>query len=240
MRSFAHQFIILIICFTSKLQAHERLAIFYPTSQETREIQKVLGNDQALQGIAMSAFAKLDDLSYALESEEFHFAILPSVTPRYLPAFEPLLQFTVNNSSTFRYSVISINTKWDKSRLSEGIAGIVDEVGRKNIKLHVDALMAGKRFKRIKQVGKLIDLFPLLSLGNVDYILIAPRDLEELKKEFATKTYKIVDTIETNYPVLCVKSGYDTRNVGRFERMSQTSLKALGFDGIIKISKQPR
>lgn len=224
-------------CLTARLMANERLAIFYPTVQETREIQKVLGSDDALHGVSTSAFAKFDDFTFALEAENFQFAILPSVTPRFLPEFEPLLQFTVSNSRTFKYSVISIDSKWDKSRLSEGIAGIVDEVGRKNIKFHVEGLMAGKRFKRIKKVGKLVDLFPLLSLGNVDYILIAPGDLDSLKKDFATKTYKIVDTIDVNYPVLCAKKGYDARSAERFEKMSKATLKALGFDGITRISK---
>ena len=159
------------------------------------------------------------------------------MTARYIAGFEPIFQFTLNDKKSFKYSVISIESKWDSTKLNEGSVGIVDEVGRKNIKPYMEEIMAGKKFKRIKQVGKVADLFPLLSLGNVNYIIIAPHDLDILKREFATKTYKIVDTIDINYPVLSIKTSYDVKKAEKFEKISKIALKTLGFDGIIKLAK---
>ncbi|MDQ3235283.1 MAG: hypothetical protein M3Q07_26025 [Pseudobdellovibrionaceae bacterium] len=222
---------------TSPLAAAERIAIYYPTTHEVRDIQKTLGGDPALSGITANAFARFEDFTFSLGSDPYEFAILPSVLPRYLPEFEPVFQFTLGSAKSFKYSIISIDSKWDKSKLATGVGGMVDEVGRKNIKLYVESLMAGQKFKRIKQVGKVIDLFPMLSLGNVDYIVISPRDLEHLKKEFTTRTYKVVDTIEVDYPVLCIKNGYDKKKAQKFERISKATLSALGFDGIVEIEK---
>lgn len=218
--------------FEASSAASAKLGIFYPTTLQAKDIEKAFEKDPINKNLKVVAFGNFEDFQTSVDAEAMDFAIVPSVYLKYYSQFQPIFQMTAAGKTTFKYLLVSLDPSWNKDRIGQGTAGIVNTIGRDKTKALVDELMANKTFKRIKQVSKVADLFPLLALGNANYALFSPQDLEKVLKDFTSKPVHVLETIEVAYPVVCIKKGKSSPLASQLGKLRPETLKVFGMDGM--------
>jgi hypothetical protein len=149
----------------------------------------------------------------------------------YHPAYRKVGQFQINNKNTMRYALISLSKKWNVSRLSEARVGIVDEVGRRNVKAQVKKLFSahGKRHKR---AGAPAELVPMLVLDVIDVAVIREDHLQNMKQVFKIEFQQIALSTEQELPVLCISKDSPI-NVVQLLNIPKAVLQEMGFSALI-------
>lgn len=173
----------------------------------------------------------------SIDSEDVNFVIVPSAYVKYYENYTPIYQLTAEGKSKFQYVIVSLEAAWDQSKIAEGTAGVINTIGRDKTKFLVEELLASKKFKRVKQVSKLPDLYPLLALGNAQYAIFAPRDLEQVKEEFSSKPIQVVKTIEVPYPLVCIKKNSNAKAAEIFTKIKAETFRSIGMDGVKALDK---
>jgi len=219
------------------LIAEEKLGIFYPSVKSPKEVQKSFADDEALKDLKVMAFGTFEDFQTAVTSDDITFALVPSAYIRYFDDFEALFQLTLDGKQGFQEIVVSLDPAWNEEKLSQGIVGVINTVGRDKNRKMVDDLLGGKGFKRLKQVSKIADLYPLLALGNAQYAIFSPYDLELVKTEFASQPIQVLRTTEILHPLIAVRKTKKGRGKDFFLKLSPATLKTLGVNGIKSYSK---
>ncbi|HYX33516.1 MAG: hypothetical protein M3Q07_13280 [Pseudobdellovibrionaceae bacterium] len=219
------------------VKAEETLGIFYPSVKQPKDVQKAFADDAALKNVKVLAFGSFEDFQTAVTSENITFALVPSAYIRYFDDFEGLYQLTLDGKSTFQDVVVTLDPAWNEARLDQGIVGAINVIGREKTRKMVEDLLAGKSFKRLKQVSKIADLYPLLALGNAQYAIFSPHDLDMVKAEFASKPIQVFRTGDVLHPLITVRKTKKSKNGDFFLKLSPSTLKTLGVNGIKSFSK---
>ena len=157
--------------------------------------------------------------------------IAPSEYLDYNKKYKGAAQFQMKGKTSFKYDVVSISKDWDASKIEKGSVGVVQVLGRKETKKQLKALV-GKKFKKIKRVTKIEDLFPLLALENANYILISPHAYQAVKDKFRADINYIKKSKDVGFPVIAVAAGASAKDL---HKINKNTLKALGFDGVNKL-----
>jgi hypothetical protein len=228
---------LLLFLWALPLKAEEKLGIYYPTVKAPKDVQRSFAEDPALKDLKVLAFGTFEDFQTAVVSDDITFALVPSAYIRYFDDFEALYQLTLDGQASFQEIVVSLDPAWNEQKLSEGIVGTINTVGRDKTRKMVEDRLSGRNFKRLKQVSKIADLYPLLALGNAQYAIFSPHDLDLVKKEFASKPIQVLRTAEVLHPVIAVRKDRKGRNSGFFLKLSPTTLKALGVNGVKSFGK---
>jgi hypothetical protein len=232
------RFIFLLLCLWAlPLKAEEKLGIYYPTVKPAKDVQKAFADDPALKNLKVLAFGTFEDFQTSVVSDDITFALVPSAYIRYFDDFEALYQLTLDGQASFQEVVVSLDPAWNEEKLSQGIVGAINTIGRDKTRKMVDDRLNGRSFKRLKQVSKIADLYPLLALGNAQYAIFSPHDLDLVKKEFASKPIQVLRTAEVLHPIIAVRKSRKGRSSNFFLKLSPTTLKTLGVNGIKTFSK---
>lgn len=219
------------------LYAEEKLGIYYPTVKAPKDVQRAFADDPALKDLKILAFGTFEDFQTAVISDDVTFALVPSAYIRYFEDFEPLYQLTLDGQASFQEVVVSLDPAWNEQKLSEGIVGTINVVGRDKTRKMVEDRLNGRSFKRLKQVSKITDLYPLLALGNAHYAIFAPHDLDLVKKEFSSKPIQVMRTAEVLHPIIAVRKDRKGKSGSFFLKLSPATLKSIGVNGIKGFSK---
>lgn len=217
--------------------AKETLGVFLATEISPNQLERVLKKDKALQDFDIKVYSQIKDFTIANEVDPFDFVILPSVFFKFNKNFQASYQFTYKGEKTFRYHVLSLEKEWTVQRMQEGTVGLIEEVERQHSKILVQEILEGKYFKRMKQVSRVQDLYPMLALGNSNYILISPNVWEGVQKTISAQPIMIIKTLELNYPQL----GYASQKkdlaakVKDLAKLSKDSIETLGFSALEQI-----
>lgn len=228
---------LLLFLWALPLKAEEKLGIYYPTVKPPKDVQRSFAEESALKDLKVLAFGSFEDFQTAVVSDDITFALVPSAYIRYFNDFEALYQLTLDGQASFQEIVVSLDPAWNEQKLSEGIVGTINTVGRDKTRKMVEDRLNGRSFKRLKQVSKIADLYPLLALGNAQYAIFSPHDLDLVKKEFASKPIQVLRTAEVLHPVIAVRKDRKGRNSSFFLKLSPTTLKALGVNGVKSFGK---
>ncbi len=215
-----------------QLKAEEKLGIFYPSVKPSKEVQKTFAEDAALKDIKVLAFASFEDFQTAVTSEDITYALVPSAYFQYFSEFEAIYQLTQDGQASFRNIVVSLDPSWNEEKFSQGIVGAINTVGRDKTKTMVEEICAGKKVKRVKQVSKIADLYPLLALGNAQYAIFSPHDLELVKSEFASKPIQAFRTSEVQLPLIGIRKTKKGHSADFFLKLNPTTLRLLGVNGV--------
>jgi hypothetical protein len=219
------------------LEAADKFGIFYPSVNPPKEVQKAFGDDPALKNLKVLAFGTFDDFQTAITTEDITFALVPSAYIRYFDDFEAAWQLTLEGKTTFQEVVVSLDPAWNEAKLGQGIVGVINTVGRDKTRTMVNDLLGGRSFKRLKQVSKIADLYPLLALGNAQYAIFSPHNLDLVKAEFSSKPIQVLRTAEVLHPVIAIRKSRKGGEGTNFLKISPKTLKTLGVDGIKNFSK---
>ncbi len=215
--------------------AEKRLAVFIPLSASPREVEKKLRADPVLDGIEPMVFAKFDDFLDIQQKKPFDYAILPSFYSQYYSDFKPLFRFRSGSSETFHYLILSIEKQWTAEKLTEGTLGIVDELGRENMKKYVSSVVKKADLKKLKRVTKYDDIFPLLAMGNADYTMIPENLMDYLKQKYKSNLIEVSRSEAIPNPILFVQVKTGEDKSPPFERLGSQTLKVLGFDHLVQL-----
>ena len=207
------------------------IGVFFPTFKNTKSIEKAIKDDKATSGNKTFAFAKFTEFNSKVNEGSFDIVIAPSSFPSINKSCKSPLQITKKGKSSFRYKLIAVDKKWNKGNIATGSVGIVDELGRRAMKKYVKDITSIK-FKKIKRVTKPEDLFPLMSLGNADFVLIRPENLAESKQQFKIDTFEIMESKPVNYPIICELKKNPKNSVGNLKKLSAETLKTMGFSAV--------
>jgi hypothetical protein len=213
-------------------KAEDRLGIYYPTVKSPKDVQKAFADDPALNHLKVLAFGNFEDFQTAVASDDITFALVPSAYIRYFDDFEALYQLTLDGQAGFQEVVVSLDPAWNEGKLSQGIVGTINMIGRDKTRKRVEDLLNGRSFKRLKQVSKVADLYPLLALGNAQYAIFPPHDLDLVKKEFSSKPIQVLRTAEVLHPVIAIRKARKGRSSAFFLKLSPSTLKSVGVNGI--------
>ncbi len=225
--------LVLGLTFSASLaRAEEKIAIFFPSVAQPKDIQKSFEGDPSTKNFKVMAFGNFEDFQTAMTNEDVGFVVVPSSYTKYYQDVTPIYQLTSDGKTSFRFLVVSLAPEWNQDKISEGTAGVVNMIGREKTKFLVEELIENKKFKRIKQVSKISDLYPLLALGNAQYAIFSPQDLEAVKAEFTSKPIQVVKTIEISYPVIGVVKSKKPKHGEDLAKLKAATLKVLGMDGI--------
>ncbi|WP_141736656.1 hypothetical protein [Oligoflexus tunisiensis] len=219
------------------VEATDKLGIFYPSVKSPKEVQKAFGDDPALKHLKVLAFGTFEDFQTAVTTEDITFALVPSAYIRYFDDFEAAWQLTLDGKATFQEVVVSLDPTWNEAKLGQGIVGVINTVGRDKTRKMVNDLLGGRSFKRLKQVSKIADLYPLLALGNAQYAIFSPHNLDLVKAEFASKPIQVLRTAEVLHPLIAVRKSRKGREGNHFLKLSSRTLETLGVDGVKNFSK---
>ncbi len=231
---------LLIFCFATQALAEKRMAVFLPLSVSPRELEKTLKNDPVLQGIEPTVFVKFDDFIEATQQKPFDFAILPSFYEQYYSDYQALYRFKKGGAESFRYLILSLEKQWTLDKINEGTVGIVDEFGRENMKKYISTIVKNKDIKKLKRVTKYDDIFPLLAMGNADYTMIPQGMMDYLKDKYKSNPIEVAKSEEVQNPVIYGRKQLTDSAVPDFSKLSQSTFKAFGFDGLTPLrNKEP-
>ncbi|MFK7824175.1 MAG: hypothetical protein AB8G05_08460 [Oligoflexales bacterium] len=213
------------------LLAEIQVGIFLPTWRSPKEIENAIKGDKALKKMKPVVFAKYKEFLTSNKGVQFPILIVPKSHAEYGGNCTPILQFQANNSKQFKFAFVSLDKKWKSSNIIKGKLGVVDELGRKNMKKFTQQV-SGIKFKKIKRVTKVEDLVPLLALGNVDHIMIRPDNLKHAKTNFKSTFYEIMKSNAVSNPIVCVSDQSKKSVAMSFKKMSKSTLKKIGFSSI--------
>ena len=217
---------------TSGIKAEEKLAIYVPGEMSSRDVQQAFASDPVFKGVKVLAFGSFEDFQLGLVSEDFNYVLVPGWYLQFFHDVKPIYQLTGGGQATFHFSVISLTPEWDKARLKEGIIGVVNLVGRDKTKSLVNFLLDHQPVKRIKQVSRGSEIYPLLALGNAQYALVTPQNIAAIKAEFALSPMIVSQSVAVPYPVIGSLKSKGSATSIPFSKISTNTLKLLGVDGI--------
>jgi hypothetical protein len=176
---------------------------------------------------SVTVFGAFTEFKTALSSAPAQFVIAPASFAKFNPDYRPVGQFLVNDKTSFKYQLLAADAAWTKEKCKEGTVGIVEELGRNELKGYLQEVLG--EFKKIKRVTKPDDLFPLLALGDAHYIVVTPEDLVKLKEKYQTKTFTVSESTEVHYPMIYAHKSLAAEISATVLQLAPATITGLGF-----------
>ena len=147
----------------------ERVYIFIPTEHKPVSVEKKFSEN--LNGVGVRCFGSIIDFKKAVEEDTPDAVITkPQVIP-FLSNYTIAMNGTVNGKTTESFFLLSTGDPLSLNSLDEKNIGILDFLGRKNIKTFTTTLFDST--PKLKRVKKIADLLPLLSMNLVDGVVVS-------------------------------------------------------------------
>ena len=204
------------------LLAQKRLGVFVPVVEQTRKIEKTLAQDENLSGMEITVFAGYNDFQQSTMSLTYDY-LLTTHPYAQKNACKPVTQLMCDGKNTFQYRILSQKDQFGEA---PGVMGVIDILGLKGMKEFIPSVLKPK-YSQLKRVFKMVDLGPMLILGNADYILVESYLVGQLKALYKTNFYDLGASSKVPCPVVCAPSGNLPSIALRPE-----SLMVLGLGGV--------
>lgn len=225
--------VLLVLQWVATPLCAQSLSVFYPSIISVQDRQRMLKDETDADTLIV--YSKYREFSRQQKRKPADWILVPASHIRFNMAYSCPMQFLKNGVGTFSYQLVASDQKWNKSGLTKGIIGVVDELGRANMKTYVQALLGSKKYKKLKLVTKVEDLFSLLALGSANYILVQPDQLQHFQSKFSTKLFKVAQSTPESNPILCKRKDVSSNwGVEEFTGLGKNKLKVLGFSGLTK------
>ena len=221
----------LLTMLASTAQGKDSVAVFLPSVTPVSEIEKHLSTEPLFKGMDISVYKKFRDFNSAIKNTKPLYVLGPAKFVATHSDYKAFAQLAHKSNLTFKYKVFSIQDKWGKAETAKGTIGMVQILGRKETKKYVGESVSEK-FKKVKRVTKVEDLFPLLALENAEYILVEPHIYDALKDKFRAKVNTVTESQPIGNPKLAVLKG-KTGPVS--VSLKKETLESLGYGNIKSI-----
>ena len=215
-------FLFFLVTLLSSSWAQPPLLIYINTDESPQTIQDefkaVVGDSDVL------AFGRVRDLQQMIEEQPQAPVIAPGIFLELNTDYKVILRGLSKGNKGEKFYVIAKDNNVKASDLSELRTGILDFLGRRNIK---DFLTSAFEldFNRIRRVNKREDLLTLLGMEAVDVIVVSESELALLKTETRLELIPIAETknLVANFPVLASASGQvPTDLLNRIKKSNKT------------------
>lgn len=208
------------------------LGVFIPGIESAAKLGDSLKADEALKGIDVFVFSKYKDFKIAMKSKNFDFIITNSYYLNYTKdTYASNYQFNDNGKETFSYHVITLKDEWKEKNFNGATLTTVQTLERKDMNTFVSKVLNERKFKRVKNISKSEDLFPILAMNNSDLALATPKMVEDMQKAYPTKPIKIVDSIAVKN-IVFAKRNNSTAEVPDALKLNQQSLARMRVTGV--------
>ncbi len=228
---------LVFICFfvlSSRSALAETLGFYLPHIYSVQTMEKIFKADPVLGKYDIMVFSKIRDFLRAHAQNPFDIAILPGSFGVHYDDFQAVLSLRKGGGDTLHFKLLALNKNWDKKNLDRGVVGVVDEIGdRKKFKSYAKELLPQK-VKRFKRIAKASDLYPMLALENVDYILMTAEDLQQVQKELKSKPFEVMHSKPVESPKIYQRKGISI-DVEVLKGIQAKTLKQLGYDQLAQI-----
>jgi hypothetical protein len=199
----------------------QSVGVFLPWIYETKELVTSMKSDPLLASAEIMVFQKLEDFQLASTSKPFDLAILPASYGRYNAEYvEKVPLVPKSGEKTFKHLVVSFK----KDAPGDFSVGVIDEVGRKNLKKWMKEVCS--RCGKQKDVKKAKDLYNMLALGSVDAIMVSPFNFEAIKRESAAELFVLFSTEPENQPAIYVPKGKSFKGI---DNLKPSTFSPLGL-----------
>lgn len=201
------------------------LLVYWPGRTGT-EIRRTLGAD--LKGIDVKVVSGTSAFEEALRSTPTD-AIMAAPYVLKKNGLSPAL--TAASSGSNRFLAVSMKTPVSRSELSKVTLGVVDELGKRQTPVFVARLLGVPKSPRLRRVGKLEDLLPLLQFSMAKAVLVRERDYKSLESRTRQKLHKVpLKAQAAPLAIAFVDGGRGSRVERALRGMRTSTKKALGVE----------
>ncbi|MDJ0836561.1 MAG: hypothetical protein QNK37_08590 [Acidobacteriota bacterium] len=203
---------ILVICalFAGSMTAQgpaPSLYIYLPSNIRPYIIQKRM--ETACPNLSITVYGHHRELDKAVKNKipDAILALEPVTSRDHYDMFQPALYGTVGGKRYEELVLVSRDQTVDLTKISELRIGVVDILGRKNMRIML-ARMLGAEIPNIKPVSRLEDLLSLLQVREADVILVPEPMVETYYKKrsrLPLRTNPIVGGAKMGLAVLAVR-----------------------------------
>lgn len=211
------------------------LAVFVPGLDSAARVSSVLKADPALSGLDVNVFSKYKDFALALKSKDFNYIVTSSFFLDYVKSYDAAFQLTNSGKSVYQFRIVALDGKWSKANLGNTTLAVVEALERDDTKDFLGKVLGQGPFKRIKNISKAEDIYPILAMGNADVAFVSQDMLDSMKASFATQPKEVARSSDVRFFVVAKKKN-QTGAMPQFENLNSKSLAALGAGGITKYS----
>jgi hypothetical protein len=206
-------FVLLFLVFiVPSCMAQPPLLIYINSDESPQKIQDEF--KAMLGGSDVLAFGRVRDLQQMIDEQPQAPVIAPGVFLELNTEYKVILRGLSKGRRGEKFYVIAKDNNVKASNLSELRTGILDFLGRRNIRDFLNEAF-GLDFNRIRRVNKREDLLTLLGMEAVDVIVVSESELALLKTETRLDLIPIAETkaLVANFPVLASASGQVSADV---------------------------
>lgn len=224
---------ILWITLSTSYAFSETIAVFLPHIYSVKELESILKSEKAFSGFNIKVYARVKDLLSEHKDKKFDILLLPHNSQKS-KIFDHSMsaKFTLLRNGKQSGTIFLVTIKGLKPKGKPSIAAL-DETGNRKISKKIVKKRSKGKIKRIKLVKKALDLIPMVTLANVDYILIDEHDLKRVQSESEVK-FKVIDSIEVEPPTFFINS----KSKGKFKsllKLSPAFLSRFGYDKVREV-----
>lgn len=213
------------------IAADPAVLVYYPTTASAKDRQEALQKA----GMTATVYAQFRDFMGAVKSNDPSVVIAPGSFAQMAKEFKPALRFKKDGSAQVKYSMFSMDAKWNPKNLKGAKVGMVEEIDRTMADSWLLDLFQSD-FKMVKQVAKPEDIYPLMVFKSADVVVLPMSVYDELKGKYSGKMQTVMTTKDIDNPTVYVKEGRDAAAViKQIQSMDKGSFSALGFDGADEI-----
>ena len=217
-----------ILIFVPTWAAANSLVCFLPTGVKARKLTQTLKDEQELQKYDPIAYQRRRDFDMAVKSFP-SLIIAPSSSSN--EKYESIGQFLKKNETGFKYFLMRANGN-PEIPFKKAKVGYIEEIPRKASKAYINNIFGGISFRGYKSVSNSNDLLALLSLGNVDYIIVSPSALEAAREEFGLKLETVQSSSVVFFPRLFLNRNSKLDKEVLIEKIS-VSAHLLGYNKLL-------
>jgi hypothetical protein len=204
----------------------QKLYIFLPGEHLAIHIESQLS--EYFSGIQVRAFSTYRDFKTISENERPQGIITKREVVDYVKDFKVALQAQTNGSTTEPYYILSLGEPIQPSQISNTTIGIMDFLGRNEMKsLTVDLI--GAEPLKISGVKKLEDLFSLITLDMVQGIIASENDYNFIKRQ-SKLDFKEARCKKSISIAVYAADSVNTEITERVKKMPKNLMAFLGFD----------
>lgn len=216
----------LILLFCDVEVAGQKLFVFIPGKYKPVYIEKRMKDH--LSGIDVRVFGSVRDFKTIVKNEDPEMIITKKQVSDFFDNYRQVLQAEANGSVRERYYLLSVGSELKTEDVGGKTIGILDFLGRKEIKAFVTDLLEVEPGK-INRVRKDEDLLSLITLDMVDGIIVSERQLEYVKEKSQLDFNQVQCARKMPIAVLAARSNDDVL-VKKINSMPVELKKILGFD----------
>lgn len=153
------------------------LYVFKPTTEKANVVQAMMEGE--CEGVSITVFGRVKDFVKKVAEEEPSGIISLGPVLALHSDFSVVAQGHLKGGSDANYSFVSVDAAFDPSSLETSKLGVIDILGRKEMKVYMEDLFGGK--VATKRVTKIEDLIPLLNFSAVSALFIEESVLDGIK-----------------------------------------------------------